>query len=196
MRIAVLGWGSLVWDQGTLITKTSFVAGGPRLPIEFSRISKDGRLTLVIDERDGIPCSSRYAESAETTLEFAIKNLRIREGTNEAGVGHAIASDKHISVSAMERHPTAATAILEWVLDTDFDAVVWTALDSNFSQRTGMSSGFSIEAADKYIRSLKSAQFDNASNYIRKAPTEIQTPLRSHFDTNWPQRLKAERIKQ
>ena len=46
MKIAILGWASLVWNPQQLPHKGDWKSGGPRLPIEFSRVSKDGRLTL------------------------------------------------------------------------------------------------------------------------------------------------------
>jgi hypothetical protein len=48
MRIAVIGWGSLIWDPRELDRQGRWHTCGPRLPIEFARISKDVRLTLVI----------------------------------------------------------------------------------------------------------------------------------------------------
>jgi hypothetical protein len=54
MKVLVLAWGSLVWDPGALRLASNWMEGGPVLPIEFSRISDDGRLTLVIDERHGV----------------------------------------------------------------------------------------------------------------------------------------------
>lgn len=49
MKIAVLGWGSLIWDQGNLqINDDRWHTAGPLLPIEFARISGGSRLTLVI----------------------------------------------------------------------------------------------------------------------------------------------------
>jgi hypothetical protein len=66
---------------------------GPRLPIEFCRISRDGRLTLVIDESFGVPCTTYSALSAFGDLNAAIENLRDREGmptTN--GVGFTVAN--------------------------------------------------------------------------------------------------------
>jgi hypothetical protein len=45
MKIAIVGWGSLIWDPRDLHLATAI------LPIEFSRISDNGRLTLVVDER-------------------------------------------------------------------------------------------------------------------------------------------------
>ena len=50
MKIAILGWGSLIWNQNGLPVKGQWKKNGPVLPIEFSRVSRDGRLTLVIDE--------------------------------------------------------------------------------------------------------------------------------------------------
>ena len=64
MKIAVLGWGSLIWNKGKLRLTTNWTDGGPVLPIEFSRISDDGRLTLVIDERHGVDVPTRYAFSS------------------------------------------------------------------------------------------------------------------------------------
>lgn len=56
MKIACLGWGSLIWNPGDLKIKTEdWFSGGPILPIEFVRISTDKRVTLVIDEE-----SKRY----------------------------------------------------------------------------------------------------------------------------------------
>ena len=55
MNIAILGWGSLVPDPRGLPIADGWHQAGPVLPIEFSRISKDGQragcLTLVIPQR-------------------------------------------------------------------------------------------------------------------------------------------------
>jgi hypothetical protein len=48
MKIAVLGWGSLLWEQGVLRLASRWRTDGPWLPIEFARLSDRGRLTLVI----------------------------------------------------------------------------------------------------------------------------------------------------
>ena len=48
MKIAFLGWGSLIWDQRELRTKGNWNGDGPSLPIEYRRISRDGRITLVL----------------------------------------------------------------------------------------------------------------------------------------------------
>ena len=50
VRIAVIGWGSLIWNQAELQISKPFTLGGPALNIEFARISMDGRLTLIVDD--------------------------------------------------------------------------------------------------------------------------------------------------
>ena len=64
VKSAVLAWGSLVWDPGGLQTAGKFAANGPLLPIEFCRVSDDGRLTLAIDESFGALCKTYSAPSA------------------------------------------------------------------------------------------------------------------------------------
>ena len=50
VKSVVLAWGSSVWDPRELKIASKFAPNGPLLPIEFCRISGDGRLTLAIDE--------------------------------------------------------------------------------------------------------------------------------------------------
>ncbi len=85
MNIAVLAWGSLVWDPRELAIDGSFMAGGPKLPLEFSRVSGDGRLTLVIDERVGVACATRVGKSKIDDLDEALTDLWKREGNGVDG---------------------------------------------------------------------------------------------------------------
>ncbi len=115
MKIAILAWGSLVWDPRDLKTAAEFVPNGPLLPIEFCRVSKDGRLTLAIDERFGDVCTSYSAPCALDDLNQAIENLRLREGTSASNIGFVEpASDRQSEVAA-ERHPQAVATIAAWV---------------------------------------------------------------------------------
>ena len=56
MKIVYLAWGSLYWNADFLPIN-SWIYSSLQLPLEFSRISDGGkgRLTLVIDEKNGTP---------------------------------------------------------------------------------------------------------------------------------------------
>ena len=79
MRIAVLAWGSLIWDRPSLNIVDDFLTRGPLLPGEFCRVSGGGRLTLVIDEAFGASCQTYVAVSACGDRNAALENLWIRE---------------------------------------------------------------------------------------------------------------------
>lgn len=87
MKIVFLGWGSLIWNPNGLPVIGDWQRGGPVLPIEFSRVSSDGRLTLVIDEANGAEVATRYVVSARDKVSNAVEDLRKREGTVEVCIG-------------------------------------------------------------------------------------------------------------
>ena len=91
MKIAILGWGSLIWDKRDLPIVGDWQKDGPKLWIEFSRISRKGEragcLTLVIDERSEEESISLYAVSPRTDLAKAIADLQEREGTSQNDIG-------------------------------------------------------------------------------------------------------------
>ena len=73
MKVAIIGYGSLVRNLKDLpVEMDIFNENGPELPLEFSRISKDGRLTLVIDEKRGIQNKTFYTVSRQNNLEKAV----------------------------------------------------------------------------------------------------------------------------
>ena len=119
MRIAVLAWGSLVWDRRSIGIAGDFEPTGPRLPIEFCRISGGGRLTLVVDEALGTPCVTYAALSAFGDLGAAIEDLRVREGmpTTKA-VGFIELSSQRESTVARRRPPNAMELISAWARRT------------------------------------------------------------------------------
>lgn len=97
--IAIVGWGSLIWQPGELEVASDWSNDGPVLPIEFSRVSADGRLTLVIDPKTqgqgrlpinmgGNDIQTLYIQSANDDLETAIQNLRAREGCRTDMIGY------------------------------------------------------------------------------------------------------------
>lgn len=48
--VAVLGWGSLVWDPPDLPIRRHWYEDGPFIKADFLRQSSDGRMRLVLDE--------------------------------------------------------------------------------------------------------------------------------------------------
>lgn len=58
----------------------------------------------------------------------------------------------------------------------NWDAVVWTALTSNFSEKRG--EPYSTEAALRYFNGLEAEAKARAVEYVVKAPPEVDTPFR------------------
>ena len=188
MKIAVLAWGSLIWEPRSLQIAAAFVPLGPVLPIEFSRVSGGKRLTLVIDEADGASCRTYVALSAYSDLETAKNNLKEREGMAHVnGVGFVDLTTNTESLRAKERHPVAVEAIRSWASATGHDAVIWTALASNFHEEEKAGKPFTVEAAMEYLDGLDKPELAAALHYIWNAPSEVQTPVRAHVAARWPQ---------
>jgi hypothetical protein len=190
VKSVVLAWGSLVKDPRELQTAAKFTADGPLLPIEFCRISADGRLTLAIDETFGAICNTYSAPSAYDTLDAAIENLRLREGMrNTAAVGFVEPVSGRQSDVAAERHPEAIATISAWAASKGYDAAIWSALASNFDDWGKGGEPFSVSAALQYLETLESddpAKFASALAYIRNAPPEVETPVRERVAKRWP----------
>jgi hypothetical protein len=170
MKIAILAWGSLVERPGTLRLASIWQPGGPQLPVEFSRRSKDDRLTLVIDTANGRPVPTQFATSALTTLDAAVEDLRKREKTSTENIGFATLS---------RQCHRQTVDISRWLATSDFDAVIWTALPSNFLERVG--DPFSVERAVAYLRALPADAQRTAFEYFRIAPPNVMTPLRERL---------------
>ena len=176
MKIGVLGWGSLVRSPGRLRVDGSWRDDGPCLPIEFARVSRDGRLTLVLyvgTER----ARTLWALSAFDDLDVAIENLREREETDSSRIGYVTASPGNARCEVV---PTLATTIREWADQKGIDTVIWTDLPSNFKEKTGKH--FSEENAIAYLSCLEGAILVAARKYIMTAPRQITTRLRSRIE--------------
>lgn len=172
MKIAVLGWGSLIWDPRQLSIQAEWQTDGPVLPLEFSRVSSDGRLTLVIDPLKGTKLQTRYALSAMLTIDEAAENLRKREHTTSKYIGRF---DVRRDKPADETQET----IRKWAETKGIDAVTWTALRPNFEDERGKE--FSVPQAITYLESRSDSEARRAWEYIARAPPEVQTELRKEL---------------
>ena len=181
MKIAILGWGGLIWDQQNLPIAGQWQKGGPKLRIEFSRISDDRRLTLVIDETHGVNVPVRFAASARADLDDAISDLQNREKTKDPdNIGVFDRHSNLIRERAQSKHPEACKSIRAWAEKEQFDAVIWTAIEPRFREELGVT--FSLGKAMEYVNGLPSEARAKAFEYIRNAPEEVSTPFRSLFE--------------
>lgn len=176
MKIAIIAWGSLVWDPGTLQIMGDWNNNGPMLNIEFSRVSKDGRLTLVIDTDNGEEVKTYFAQSKRNDLGDAIADLRDREETVRKRIGFVDLINGTDSKTEFPGQVDVFESMKGWCRSQNYDAAVWTALPSQFKDQTR--SDFSVDNAIAYLKSLPKSARENALEYIRKAPQEIATPVR------------------
>ena len=172
MKIAYIGWGSLIWNQGSLKLQGPWQSDGPYLPLEFARVSQDGRLTLVL-YRGVSPMQTLWAYAEEENLNAAIKSLKVREGTKAKRIGYfSLRSGKNRCQVIKD----LVFVMESWLKDKDLDAAVWTDLPANFTERTGMD--LNTENAIFYLKSLEGNTLAAARTYIVNAPASINTPLR------------------
>ena len=186
MKIAILAWGSLIWQPKDLLFDTEFgwKEDGPILPIEFARISKDGRLTLVITQ-NGTLVPTLYTLSKYETLDEAMLNLAVRESSGIGSIGSYNKSKNEFSHNVFFKE-----RILDWMTEKALIAVIWTNLGENWVIRD--ESGEIIETIlpigrVEYLKSLKGNTNALAEEYIRKTPVQIRTKYRIMIEEqlNW-----------
>lgn len=175
MKIACLGWGSLIWNPGSLAIQRHWFNDGAFLPIEFARESKDGRLTLVITPNARL-VRTLWALMLTEDEDYAKKSLAIREGISgrniEASIGMVKSQDK-------TKDPTKMI-IRDWAASLTIDAVIWTNLPPKFNNTDRIVP--SIEQALDHINKLSLNERNAAEEYIRKAPKQIDTVYRAEFE--------------
>ena len=66
---------------------------------------------------------------------------------------------------------------------TGFEAVVRKALPSNYKKKR--QSDFSVDGAMDYLELLTGSRKETAFEYIRNAPEEVETPVRTRFDDRY-----------
>jgi hypothetical protein len=151
--------------------KSCWHRDGPALPVEFARISKDGRLTLVIrpgstDQR------TLWAAAVSEDINAVRQNLREREGADSLSIHSATAGGQFSNGVSNE----VREAITGWLGDhRELAGCVWTGLSSNWSEKEG--SDFSAESAIRYLRGLEDPA--RAQEYIQNTPEQIQTAVRA-----------------
>lgn len=176
-RYAIIGWGSLIWDLETLAphVRDGWAMGaGPRLPMEFTRVSPKRKRALVVclDPEHGAGCRTNAIASARDRVEGAIEDLARRERAPVERIGALCLESGHEQGSK----PEVAEAVRRWCEAGGWAGAVWTDLPSNFAEELG--EAFSIPRALGYLRTLAGESLDEAVRYIEQAPPATDTPLR------------------
>jgi hypothetical protein len=199
VNIAILGWGSLLWDK-----RPEFAAfeeqhlewqkqGGPILRLEFSRVSasRANALTLVLaDAPNGADCGVAYALSKRKHWEDALCDVCAREGTTVANVGFCFA-DRTKPVRA--RDGGVLEAVRKWLEAQHYEAAVWTDLRANFDKKSQPLAAFSVAAAVAHVQALPPEGQRKAAEYVWRAPSFVQTPVRTALQTQeWFAALKPD----
>lgn len=169
MKIACLGWGSLVWDPRELPLRTEWLPDGPTIRVEFVRQSgkENGRITLVILQT-AEPVISKWAEMNSDDPDEAAEMLRLREGKPYR---------RHIGQWRVgQADPESLPGLSDWAAERNVDAVTWTALPPKFQGEEGRIP--SVEEVATYLNSLPEGPRAEALEYIRNAPTQIDTAYR------------------
>ncbi len=166
MKIACLGWGSLIWKPENLPVVGEWQTDGPLLPIEFARVSDGGELATVICV-NAAPVQVLWAWLDFEDVTVACDALRQREGIDEErvdGVGLLIIDD------------TPEGELAEWAQEHSIEAVVWTALPAKSAEMEGRAP--TVTEAVAYLDSLTGETREHARDYIKSVPEQIDTAYR------------------
>jgi hypothetical protein len=167
--IACIGWGSLVWDPGELRCIGDWKSDGPELAVEFARVSKNGRLTLVLTP------GAQTVPTLWTEVDYqSPKDARSALAARENSPIHAIG----LWPGPSPRHAVGADRIASWAAARNIDAVVWTALRPRFAAQDGMAPADSA-AAIEYLKGVDAATLAKALEYIKGTPAQVRTGFRA-----------------
>lgn len=176
MKIACLGWGSLIWNQQSLKGIGKWFEDGPLLPIEFARQSADGRITLVIEENSN-PIRTLWILMSSDNIDDAIESLRLREGTVKRHI--------HFQKSDLKPENNIKKIIYQWLKEKNLDYAIWTGLPPKFKNKDNV-----VPTKDelfKYFENVNNKVFENSTKYVRNTPKQIDTIYRRELERkfNW-----------
>ena len=155
MKIACLGWGSLIWKPGQLPVEGSWYADGPEVPVEFARVSDGGEVATALCLNAG-PVQVFWALQAVSS-----------EGIPEQRVdGAGIMLTSHTATGPLET----------WARSKNIDALIWTALPARTDSTEGRVPG--VEEVINYLQQLEGEKRDHARRYIDQVPRQINTAYR------------------
>ena len=176
MKIACIGWGSLIWDPRDLkIKDKNWFKDGPILPVEFVRISGNKRVTLVVDPTAEL-IVTLWNLMDTNDFQIAFDSILQREETIPKRI-HSIDS-KSIPNTEIEK------IIQSWLNEKELDAAIWTGLYLNNKVQDSRPT---IEEIIGHLQSLNGTELEKAKEYILKTPKQINTNYRKEImkSLNW-----------
>jgi hypothetical protein len=173
MKIAIVGWGSILRINKALNISDGWKEDGPYLPLEFSYITKSGILTLAITF--GSPSvQTLWAQADFEDLQTAIKNLEKATRASLNDIGYVSNNDTSLH-SSME----TIDSIKKWMKEKHIEVSIWLDRKSNFYKVTEVM--FNEDNALDYIIGLPKNQSLSAERYVVNNPEQIETPLRKRL---------------
>lgn len=170
MKIACLGWGSLIWKPEELPIAGAWNQDGPQLPIEFCRIGDGGELATALCI-NAVPVPVMWAELTSRTVSDACQSLRKRE---------AIPDEREDGVGMLTDPQHTPGPLAQWAQARGLDAVIWTALPPRYQRVEGLIP--SCNEAIAYLSGLSGKVAEHAYDYIRRVPEQIATPYRQKLE--------------
>jgi hypothetical protein len=174
MKIACIGWGSLVWEHRDLPIKSDWHCDGPEVPVEFCRQSDNGRITLVIAQ-GAAAVTTLWCALDAATLDDAVAKLAEREGISAKNTPGRIGRWP----AANAQDPALPDGLQKWAQKHEIDGVVWTALGPRFDGRYVTPTSDQIVG---YLRSTTGGVRADCERYIRRAPAQIRTAYRIEIE--------------
>lgn len=173
MKIAVVAWGSLLWKPAPLKLASGWHPGGPRLALEFCRVSEDTPELALALCPGACLCPTYWAWLDTGDLEAARAMLRAREKITPERpewVGS-------VPVEGGSHGQDATTATIDaWRRARGIDAVVWTALPPRFRGQDGRAPD--PHEVLQWLATRSGDVREAAAHYIRRTPAHIDTRYR------------------
>ncbi len=173
MNIACIAWGSLLWKPAPLKLASGWHPSGPRLPLEFVRVSDDSpEVALVLCEGARLQ-ATYWAWLDASDLDAARAMLGEREKITPARPDW-IGSIPPVGGAQVEPR------IAAWLKEKGIDAVVWTALPAKSAGTPGrVPSPSEVLAA---FAGLPPSELREAEEYVRRTPAHIDTAYRRYIE--------------
>ncbi len=143
------------------------------MPIEFTRQSSDGRMTLII-EPAAASLKVLWALMVPRDLAVAASALCKRKGIADKNCSSGIGSWK-----SGDSAPRDIADMPLWAEAHEVDAVVWTALGPRFNSNARSPSA---DAVIRYLDGLREPFRTRARQYIERAPRQIDTNYRRQIE--------------